>query len=201
MARRNGTGFSLTELMIALGLLGVIAMFTIPKVLQAQQANQHNAIAKESITLVSSAYEQYLLDNGVAPTTMRARDLAPYIKHVRYSTGPTVEIDKNPPGSGFWPCGWTSPCFHLHNGAILMARHVSFNGTASTNAISFFLDPDGKPTNADATASETKSLFLFLYYDGKVSSQGHCRPGTTDSDLFWPCPMASSYDPSWFSWN
>lgn len=49
MANRTQSGFTLAELLIALTILGVIATFTIPKILTAQQASTYNAIAKETM--------------------------------------------------------------------------------------------------------------------------------------------------------
>ncbi len=39
-------GFTLAELLMALAILGVIATFTIPKILGAQQSSSSNAKAK-----------------------------------------------------------------------------------------------------------------------------------------------------------
>ena len=48
-------GFTLAELLIALGILGVIATFTIPKVLQTNQNAQWQATGKEAIAMISGA--------------------------------------------------------------------------------------------------------------------------------------------------
>ena len=48
-------GFTLAELLIALTILGVIAIFTIPKVLQSQQDTRYSAAAKEVATQGSQA--------------------------------------------------------------------------------------------------------------------------------------------------
>lgn len=50
-------GFTLAELLIALSILGVIATFTIPKVLQSQQNGKYNTMAKEAIATISQAYQ------------------------------------------------------------------------------------------------------------------------------------------------
>jgi Tfp pilus assembly protein FimT len=58
-------GFTLAELFIALGILGMIATFTIPKVLQTQQGNQYRSAAKETAAMVSEAYAAYSLTHQV----------------------------------------------------------------------------------------------------------------------------------------
>ena len=46
-------GFTLVELLIALAILGTIATFTIPKVLQTQQDGKFKSIGKEAAGFVS----------------------------------------------------------------------------------------------------------------------------------------------------
>ncbi len=55
--QRYASGFTLAELLIALALLGVIATFTIPKVLQANTDAKYNAEAKETIQMIANAYQ------------------------------------------------------------------------------------------------------------------------------------------------
>lgn len=45
--RRAFSGFTLADLVIALAILGLIATFTIPKIMVVQQAQQKKAIFKE----------------------------------------------------------------------------------------------------------------------------------------------------------
>ena len=52
-------GFTLAELLIALAILGVIATFTIPKILDSGTDSKRNAIAKEIAATVSGAYQNY----------------------------------------------------------------------------------------------------------------------------------------------
>jgi prepilin-type N-terminal cleavage/methylation domain-containing protein len=66
---RSLSGFTLAELLIALAILGVIATFTIPKVLQSQQNGQKIAIFKETIAAIQQAQDKEQLEGGVTPTT------------------------------------------------------------------------------------------------------------------------------------
>ncbi|HEY9745532.1 MAG TPA: prepilin-type N-terminal cleavage/methylation domain-containing protein [Oculatellaceae cyanobacterium] len=54
---RHLTGFTLAELLIALSILGLIATFTIPKVLVAQQDMTYRANAKDVAAAISAAYD------------------------------------------------------------------------------------------------------------------------------------------------
>ena len=49
-------GFTLSELLISLVILGVIAAFAIPKVLVSQQSQQEKAVFKETIATLSEVY-------------------------------------------------------------------------------------------------------------------------------------------------
>ena len=50
------SGFTLTELLIALVLLGVIASFAIPKVLKATADQRKGAIIREAVSMLEDAY-------------------------------------------------------------------------------------------------------------------------------------------------
>lgn len=187
--------FTLAELLIALAILGVIAVFTIPKVLQSQQDSRFRAIAKETAASVSSAYQSYLMDNGSA-LNMRPGYLTPYLNYVRIDT--TTVID-NEWGASSRTCGGAGiPCIVLHNGAILFLDNGTiFTGTASTNAIQMLLDPDG--TYSGSTTGNGKGVWMTLYYNGRVSTHGTIDPATTYSyGVPGPCPGC---DPPWFGWN
>ena len=60
--KNSQLAFTLAELLIALAILGVIATFTIPKILDSGSNSQWNAIGKEAAAMVSGAYQSYKLD-------------------------------------------------------------------------------------------------------------------------------------------
>ena len=194
-------GFTLAELLIALAILGVIAAFAIPKVLNSQQDGKWDAAAKEAMAMLSESYQLYALENtpGAAVT---AADLTPYMNYVLVDTA--TLIDKVYSGAGTEDCGESNrACLKLHNGALLYySVNSSFGGTDTTNALFFRLDPDGKVTEAGGPAfGSGKNLTLWLYYNGRITSYDHCEPGSYSSGWTTPtCPNANK-DPDWFSWE
>jgi prepilin-type N-terminal cleavage/methylation domain-containing protein len=186
-------GFTLSELLIALAILGVIAAFTIPKVLQSQQDKRFNAIAKETAGMITGAYDAYRLNNAVTATT-RPADLTPFMNYVRVDTASIIDYY---PGGSSSNCS-ADQCLKLHNGAVLWyLSGVSFGGTANINALYFQVDPDGR--YCGGTSCEGKAVRFFLYYNGRLSNYGAISSGTVSSDATRnPDPTR---DPSWFSWE
>ena len=193
---RSDDGFTLAELLIALAILGVIATFTIPKVLSSQQNSKSVAAAKEVASMISGAYQVYQQSN-TPPSTMRAVALSPYMNYVSVDTSGT-QVDAIPT-SGANTCDSTNVCIKLHNGGTLWFDDVwGFGGTASTNALEFAFDPDGQYSGSTADGPG-KSVQFVLYYNGALTTRGQARSVSCDGGGCWG-PNAS-LDPSWFSWN
>lgn len=191
--RKNG--FTLAELLIALAILGEIATFTIPKILNSQQQSQNNAVAREAFSMISGAYSTYTLNNTLAATTT-PDDLAQYLNYVSVDTGGTAQIDDSP-GFGAKTCNAGNPCYRLHNGAILQYEAGTyFNGTGSTNVLFFFLDPDG--AYSGSTSGTGKSLRIVLHYNGRITSMGK-ETGSVSNNAY-TLGASSLWDPDWFSW-
>lgn len=199
MARKTVTtrlkGFTLSELLIALAILGVIATFTIPKVLQGQQTSAYKAIAKESLGIVSGAYESLKLKSTPNGTT-NGLHLTPYLNYVREDI--SMQIDAFQNDAVGQSCDAANPCYILHNGAVLQYSAGTFSGTGTTNAIMFYLDPDGKVTDG-TTNGPGKSLKTVLYFNGRIATRETLSPGTVFNGSSYN-PIAGA-DPPWFSWN
>ena len=182
----------MAELLIALAILGVIATFTIPKVLQSQNRNEWNAKAKEVAGMVSEAFIIYKQNNTLAADT-GIHHLTPYLNYVSHET--TAVIDNDPGHPGTSTCDSTpNDCYRLHNGALFsFGSGFPLGSTDPTAAMYFGLDPDGKVTgNSD-------SLAFVITAQGRVLTWGTAGPeiyvvGT-------PGPGSGTLDPSWFSWN
>jgi prepilin-type N-terminal cleavage/methylation domain-containing protein len=189
-------GFTLSELLIALAILGVISTFTIPKVLQSQTDGKYKAIAKEAAGTISDAFQQHRLRNTIT-ATMGIRHLTQYMNYVKVDSTTRIDLYQT---ATYGDCSDpTSRCLKLHNGAIMrFSSSVDFGGTGSTNAVYFLVDPDGKETDG-TTNGPGKAVEFYLYSNGKIRTYGTIDPNTTSS--FSSKNPDSSLDPPWFSWD
>lgn len=88
--------FTLAELLIALAILGVIATFTIPKILSAQQAEKRKSIFRETYAALSQTlYEGIKLKGQVTDTSSYWIYLQSNLNAVKYCTNASTE--------GCWP--------------------------------------------------------------------------------------------------
>jgi prepilin-type N-terminal cleavage/methylation domain-containing protein len=186
-------GFTLSELLISLAILGMIAMFAIPKVLQAQQEQRAKVLCKDVAGAVSEAYSVYKSTNTVTGST-RLSDIFANLNYVAVDT--TSTVDDRPNGAVSAYCGNVNfNCLRLHNGGVIYYNTtISFGNTTRLNAMHFKFDPDGSYTN-HPDGQTGKSLTLFLYYDGKIRTFSTVEPGTVGYTA------NSTADPIWFSWD
>lgn len=189
MCWKRDRGFTLAELLIALAILGVIATFTIPKVLTAQQNQQKIAAATETLAMVSEAYQLYARQNGYSADTTVGM-LTPYMNYVSVNT--TGKMDDVGTNTGMKDCASGYTCLQLHNqGTLFYNTNISFGGSGTTNAVRIYYDPD----STRLTTPPSKSLLIILFYSGRVSTWRKA-PAFVDS-LGTP---GGSMDPVWFSW-
>ncbi|MBI3316186.1 MAG: prepilin-type N-terminal cleavage/methylation domain-containing protein [Candidatus Omnitrophica bacterium] len=84
-------GFTLTEIMLVLLILGFLAGMAVPNFVQARLNSRRNACIN-NLRIIQSAKDQYAVENGqpdsVTPTTA---DLSPYFKSAQLNNGLPTE--------------------------------------------------------------------------------------------------------------
>lgn len=192
------SGFTLTELLAVLAILGIIATFTIPKILHSSSESQWNASAKEMISAVSQAYLAYRGEFGT-DASIQPGDLTPYLNYVELITS-AHSID-HVPGGGKMDCKASQYCLKMHNGGILLYNTGNFFGNATANNFIFFVyDPDAEYSGT--TNGVGKSLFIMVFYDGRVADGSQLDGSTIETCYESPsCSTYSSFAvPDWYSW-
>lgn len=200
-------GFTLAELLIALAILGVIATFTIPKILGAQQDSRNNAIAKEIVGTMSAAMESLRLSGDLDQNTNIA-DLVPYLNYAKILSSGSID--------GLYGSGTSTLncavyiCLQMHNGAVIALTPTSgaptsgnyFGDTTAQHYIYYYVDPDGTLTSPSSATGPGRSIHFSLYYNGRTMDYQHCEAGDLtylDGSSRDYCPGLTS--PPWFSWN
>lgn len=136
-------GFTLAELLISLAILGVIATFTIPKVISAQQNQQKTAVLKETIAAISGVLMQGLQTGQLDPASNTDTYFLSNLNAVKLcSTNSETE--------GCWDVATQGsrmerdePGLIMHNGATVVGFNdsgnpsngvmIDWNGTAGPN--------------------------------------------------------------------
>jgi prepilin-type N-terminal cleavage/methylation domain-containing protein len=194
-AYRIRNGFTLAELLIALAIFGVLATFTIPKVLTSSNQTQWKAVAKDAASIIAQAYQSYTKDYGVG-TEVTGSKLEAYINYTKIDTSSTIYISDGTTRS----CGdGLRTCLTLHNGSVLAYFNTdAMEGKASTSALPICIIP--QLHNPQAT-----NLLFFIYSNGRILDRRNTLTNTT-----W-CQIGNvacqsytgnlAHNPSWFSWN
>lgn len=191
----------MAELLISLAILGVIATFTIPKVLNSSTNKEKSAIAKEAAAMVSEAYKTYQIDNTISQNFL-LMDLTPYLNYISVDTVSLIDHRNN---AAFFDCSGTNrACYRLHNGAMLMFSTICFGGDLNIAAIPFSVDPDA--SYSGLTTGPGKSVEFFIYGNGRLTTVEHILATTVYASapactgLVNRTPVANA-DPEWFSWD
>ncbi len=188
-------GFTLAELLISLAILGVIATFTIPKILTAQQNSQNVAKAKEAAAMFSAAFQAYQQEHTLQ-TSFTAYELTPYLNYVSIDTS-NSQIDAHVSNTSR-TCSAATPCIRFHNGgAMWINASQTFGVLDAYHCVDLGFDPDGV-LNAGFGDGPGKAIQFQLYANGQITTLGQVKPGTMDA--WGTFPQNPSFDPSWFSW-
>lgn len=166
VSRTYSLGFTLSELLISLALLGLIATFAVPKLLQTFGEHQKKTILKEAIGMASDAAYTACLENK-ANTTAEFRDA------IQQSiNAPKICTDEVACGVNTFPNQGQSgkKIYVMHNGAVMKV------GSGTT--LDFDIDYDG---NSGPNTYGQDRLRFYANPVG-VTFMGESRPCVTYSN-------------------
>jgi prepilin-type N-terminal cleavage/methylation domain-containing protein len=187
---RPFNGFTLAEVIITLGVLGLLVAMVVPSVTQVKQ---HDGIYKlqlqSAVARVSAAYEQYKLDFD-PPMTLTLGTLAPYLRGSRLLTSSTYINDWGVTTS--LRCATTpgAVCYALGDGAVVATiATYRFGQGSETNlaerCLPILIDLDGKHITQATPDLNSRSALFLLMYDGRMIAAHQlkttCKSYTTAS--------------------
>jgi prepilin-type N-terminal cleavage/methylation domain-containing protein len=156
-------GFTLSELLVSLAVLGLIAAFAIPKVLTAVGESSSRAIGRELLGMISESYQAIRANNnGNVPRATTAQDLINTMNYARVGTGGN--------GQGAGTNGTTASIVLQNAAQVAYIPADSFASvTAGTNGvIGFTLDPDGSDTSGALDTNANGPITVYLGGDGRI---------------------------------
>jgi hypothetical protein len=193
--RRVSPLFSLAGLFVALLVLVFVTKVIISTGVGLSRYLQGGKYNKAVISVaehVIVAFEAHKAEQKLtADTTMG--DLTPYLPYVRVETAGDIDNYYTLVRSA---CTAKAPCLRMKDGSVLQYYPYRFGGTATTNAIIFQVDPDGKVTD-DTTNGLGKAAQLILYNSGRIFPRGSHPKNTCTGDGLGCYDEDPNADPPW----
>jgi prepilin-type N-terminal cleavage/methylation domain-containing protein len=145
MLKRSQTAFTLAEVLIALALLGVVAAFSVPKILTSQGQIKNRALLKETIAVLQNVTQQYCLTpqpNAVFITYFTDRLNTLKNCPVNSYTGGCYSIDLGTPSES------SNPGFILPNGVMVVGFTTATIGSNKAQGLAIDLNGVSGPNTA-----------------------------------------------------
>jgi len=152
MNNRSLQGFTLSELLVSLAVLGLIAAFAIPKVLTAVGQSSSKAIGRELFGLIAESYDAVKANNvGNVPRSTSSAQLVGNLNYARQVTTA---------GNG----GATTNHVVFQNGSVLAYVPTdTFADSGTVGRVGFTIDPDGP-----GATSANGPVTIYLGGDGRI---------------------------------
>jgi prepilin-type N-terminal cleavage/methylation domain-containing protein len=173
----RSAGFSLTELMISLAIVGVVATLTLPNLNNNMQAAQRQAVVRETVQAIANVVKQGVdsgdLDSGVDVELYMVKHLNGTKECIDGTSHCTQYLDDNTTMATFPTKGVVLP-----NGA-----QVDFLEVSPTYSLAY-IDWDGAKgaeTTSNTNPNVIDVLFVCFNPTSEVLLNHHCSPGNTGS--------------------
>ena len=173
-------GFTLSELLIALAILGLIATFTIPKILQSTQTQSRDAVLKETVATLSDILYQGTLSGELTSANINeyflSRLNAVEVCDTNANAQDCWDLSEMGTGNSALP---NTPGVVLPNGAVIVGFENSVNAEGER-----LLDIDSNGVagpNINATGVNSERILVSMCIEGAscafVGNLGNPRPG------------------------
>jgi prepilin-type N-terminal cleavage/methylation domain-containing protein len=145
----KAVAFTLSELLVSLSILGLIAAFAVPKVLTAVSNHATKSTGKEAIGMITAAYDSLKSEQkGMVGRTVTADVISTKINYAQKIVVSATQTD-----------------LLLHSGATISYRpndNFVYGVTGLTGAMRFNIDPNGSGTTGPGAVS------INLGHDGRL---------------------------------
>jgi prepilin-type N-terminal cleavage/methylation domain-containing protein len=207
VTERLSAGFTLAEVLIALALLGVVATFSIPKIMQAQTNNHYNAVAKEAMATVRTSFMLLKEQGRLVPGVTKMSDIMKESLNATQEVGTQFDHQQNSVITVL-SCSGLTTCYRLATGAIISTATDHYyqpetHDPVDNEAVHFLVDPDGRLTSSGDPLGPGKSLPVVIYPNGLMRTKDNLLPNST---LYYVNNTTQTFNsapqnmPNWFQW-
>lgn len=201
-------GFSLTEVVITIAIVSVLAGMAVPSIMNSANNNKRVSASKQVISLIGDALNDRLEANAINELQgfQQFVDVAggggmPYIRYLTAGAARTID---RPPNSivlctaagttcPFTPVAAGLQAVTLKSGGLLLFNSTLVFGTGLNGAIPLVFDPDGELTGT----GDRNALELWLYADGRIRTANTLVIGTTTGATNAAVTVSTVADPAW----
>lgn len=187
---KNIKGFTLAEVLITLGIIGVVTALTMPTLIANYQKKQTVVQLKKAYSVLNQAYQNSILDNGDVETwdwenisnadNFGQRYILPYLKgatKIKYSKIQWKSLDGTYDNSGAGEN--KSPYYVLPDGMSFRFLGLNFvNNSANRTKTHLKINID---INGNKLPNQYgRDVFVFSIFPFASQSKGKVVPGTND---------------------
>lgn len=183
--KRNKLGFTLAEVLITLGIIGIVAAMTIPQLISEYQKSQTLTQLKKTYSIINQMLALSVIDNGdiTSWNWPAAPDSTNVITFCNQYIFPYLKIQKN---CGYE--GWNWGAGYCHSQKVY---YLDKTTTVNANGATFVLN-DGTLITFFTTAASAATIWIDL--------NGDKPPNIVSKDVFYLVVMSGKlrFYPGWW---